>query len=63
MAKSVNNKKEFTMSREEYIQHLSMRTNEIHMTTKNSKTGMGDIELAVPTGCCRGDAPCKTDGC
>ena len=51
MAKSVNDKKEFTMSREEYIQHLSMKTNEIHMTTKNSKTGTGVIDLAVPT-CC-----------
>ena len=51
MVKSVNNKKEFTMSREEYIQHLSMKTNEIHMTTKNSKTGTGVIDLAVPTGC------------
>ena len=63
MAKSVNNKKEFIMSREEYIQHLSMRTNEIHMTTKNSKTGMGVIDLAVPTCCCREDAPCKKNGC
>ena len=63
MAKSVNNKKEFALSREEYIQHLSMRTNEIHMTTKNSKTGMGVLDLAVPTCCCREDAPCKKDGC
>ncbi|MCI6808581.1 MAG: hypothetical protein MR958_00005, partial [Spirochaetia bacterium] len=63
MAKSINNKKEFALSREEYIQHLSMRTNEIHMTTKNSKTGMGVLDLAVPTCCCREDAPCKKDGC
>ena len=48
MAKSVNNKKEFALSREEYIQHLSMRTNEIHMTTKNSKTGMGCPYLLLP---------------
>lgn len=55
-------KKEFTMSREEYIQHLSMRTNEVHMTTKNSKTGCGVIDLAFPTVTCRDDAPCKQSG-
>ena len=64
MSKSVKStKKEFTMSREEYIQHLSMRTNEIHVTTKNSKTGLGVLDIAVPTCCCREDAPCKKDGC
>ena len=56
-------KKEFALSREDYIQHLSMRTNEIHVTNKNSKTGMGVLDIAVPTCCCREDAPCKKDGC
>lgn len=67
MSKSIKSvksaKKEFTMSREEYIQMLSMRSNEIHTTTKNSKTGMGVLDIAVPTCCCREDAPCKTSGC
>ena len=59
----VAQKKDFIMSREDYIQHLSMRTNEIHVTNKNSKTGMGVLDIAVPTCCCREDAPCKKDGC
>lgn len=55
-------KKEFAMSREDYIQFLSMRTNEIHVTNKNSKTGMGILDLAFPTCTCREDAPCKHKG-
>lgn len=61
--KPFNTKKEFTMTREEYIEHLSLRTNEVHMTTKNSKTGSAIIDLAFPVNTCRDDAPCKGDGC
>lgn len=62
MAKKNTQKKEFTMSREEYIESLSMRTNEIHVTNKNSKTGMGVLDLAMPTCTCREDAPCRHKG-
>lgn len=60
--KKNNTKKEFTMSREEYIEFLSMKSNEIHMSTKNSKTGCGVIDLAFPVVTCREDAPCKKSG-
>lgn len=63
MSKKNAQKKEFTMSREEYIEHLSMKSNEVHMTTKNSKTGCGVIDLAFPVITCREDAPCKKGGC
>lgn len=59
MSKKNAQKKEFTMSREEYIEHLSMKSNEIHMSTKNSKTGYGVIDLAFPVVTCREDAPCR----
>lgn len=60
--KKNNTKKDFTMSREEYIEFLSMKSNEIHMSTKNSKTGCGVIDLAFPVVTCREDAPCKKSG-
>lgn len=63
MSKKNAQKKEFTMTREEYIEHLSMKSNEVHMTTKNSKTGCGVIDLAFPVITCREDAPCKKTGC
>lgn len=63
MPKKNTQKKEFTMTREEYIEHLSMKSNEVHMTTKNSKTGCGVIDLAFPVITCREDAPCKKGGC
>ena len=63
MSKKNTQKKEFTMSREEYIEFLSMKSNEVHMTTKNSKTGCGVIDLAFPVITCREDAPCKKTGC
>lgn len=63
MAKKNTQKKEFTMSRQEYIEFLSMKSNEVHMTTKNSKTGCGVIDLAFPVITCREDAPCKKGGC
>ena len=52
-------KKEFTLSREEYIAQLATKTNKIHMTNKNSKTGPAILDLAFPVCSCRSDAPCK----
>lgn len=51
--------KEFKMSRDEYIAHLATKTNKIHMTTKNKKTGPAILDLAFPVCTCREDAPCK----
>lgn len=51
--------KEFKMSRDEYIAHLATKTNKIHMTTKNKKTGPAILDLAFPVCSCREDAPCK----
>ena len=55
----MKDKKEFTMSREEYIDFLSTQSNEISMSNKNSKTGMACLNLAMPVCTCRPDAPCK----
>lgn len=56
-------KVEVNMSREEYIQFLSRKSNLISMTNKNSKTGMGVLTLSLPAiVTCRADAPCKS-GC
>ena len=46
-------------TREAYIEELSLRTNEVHMTTKNAKTGMACLDFAFPLCTCREDAPCK----
>ena len=54
--KKNNDKK---MSRQEYIDFLSNKSNEINMSNKNSKTGIGCLNLAFPTCVCRNDAPCK----
>lgn len=51
--------KDFKMSRDEYIAHLATKTNKIHMTTKNKKTGPAILDLAFPVCTCRDDAPCK----
>lgn len=51
--------KEFKMSRDEYIAHLATKTNKIHMTTKNKKTGPAILDLAFPVCSCRENAPCK----
>ncbi len=51
------------LTREEYIDYLSNKTNEIHLSTKNRKTGGCCNDLAFPTCTCRDDAPCKKDGC
>lgn len=56
-------KKEFTMSREEYISQLAHKSKEIHISNKNSKTGVACNNLAFPTCSCREDAPCKATGC
>ena len=46
-------------TREAYIEELSLRTNEVHMTTKNAKTGIACLDFAFPLCTCREDAPCK----
>ena len=51
--------KEFKLSRDEYIAQLATKTNKIHMTTKNRKTGPAILDLAFPVCSCREDAPCK----
>lgn len=56
--KKTNNQKNY-LSREEYIKELSLRTNEIHMSTKNKKTGPAILDFAFPLCTCREDAPCK----
>lgn len=58
----MKNKKEFNMSRKEYIDFLANKSNEINMGNKNSKTGVACLNLAFPVCTCREDAPCK-EGC
>ena len=55
----MKNKKEFTMSRQEYIDFLASKGNEISMSNHNSKTGIACLNLAFPVCTCRPDAPCK----
>ncbi len=52
-------KKDFTMGRQEYIDFLANKSNEINMANKNSKTGAACLNLAFPVCVCREDAPCK----
>ena len=59
--KKVKDKKEFTMSRQEYIDYLASKTNEINMSNNNSKTGKACLNLAFPLVTCRPDAPCRPD--
>lgn len=54
--------KENVLPREEYIQQLSKRTNEVSITHENAKTGGCCNDLAFPTCTCRDDAPCKLSG-
>lgn len=61
-AKNNTKNNEVKMSREEYISHLSNRTNKISMSNKNRKTGPAILDLAFPICTCREDAPCKK-GC
>lgn len=53
-------KQNFTMSRQEYIDFLANKSNEINMKNNNSKTGAACLNLAFPVCTCRSDAPCKT---
>ena len=57
MSKKKN--KEFKMDRQEYIDFLANRTNEISMSNNNSKTGKACLNIAFPVVTCREDAPCK----
>lgn len=51
--------KEINMTRDEYIDYLSRKTNIISTSFKNSKTGPLVLDLAMPAGVtCRPDAPC-----
>lgn len=52
--------KEF-MPRDQYIELLSLRTNEVHLTNNNSKTGVNCWNTAMPVSTCREDAPCKPE--
>ena len=51
--------KEYTMTRQEYIDFLANKSNEINMANNNSKTGTACLNIAFPTCVCRSDAPCK----
>lgn len=53
------NKKEFKMDRQEYIDFLANKTNEISMSNNNSKTGKACLNIAFPLVTCRPDAPCR----
>lgn len=59
--KNKTNKKEYAMSRQEYIDFLANKTNEISMSNNNSKTGKACLNLAFPVVTCRPDAPCKAE--
>lgn len=48
----------FTAERMEYIDFLSTKSNEICFSNRNKKTGIGCLNLAMPTCVCRPDAPC-----
>jgi hypothetical protein len=50
--------KEFKMDRQEYIDFLANKTNEISMSNNNSKTGKACLNIAFPVVTCRPDAPC-----
>ena len=52
-------KKEFFLDRQDYIDFLANKSNEINMGNKNSKTGVACLNLAFPVCTCRRDAPCK----
>lgn len=60
MSKTKTNKN--MIPREDYIRELSLKSNKIHMSTKNKKTGPAIIDFAFPLCTCREDAPCK-DSC
>ena len=50
------------LPKEEYIEMLSMKSNEVSISKSNGKTGSCCNDLAFPTVTCREDAPCKLNG-
>lgn len=57
------NENKVWLPREEYINQLTAKTNEVSISCVNSKTGPLCNDLALPTCTCREDAPCKATGC
>jgi hypothetical protein len=57
------NENKIWLPREEYINQLAAKTNEVSISCVNSKTGPLCNDLALPTCTCREDAPCKATGC
>ena len=57
------NENKVWLPREEYINQLAAKTNEVNISCVNSKTGPLCNDLALPTCTCREDAPCKATGC
>lgn len=57
------NENKVWLPREEYINQLAAKTNEVSISCVNSKTGPLCNDLALPTCTCREDAPCKATGC
>jgi hypothetical protein len=57
------NENKVWLPREEYINQLAAKTNEVSISCVNSKTGPLYNDLALPTCTCREDAPCKATGC
>lgn len=51
------------LTKEEYVDYLANKSNEVHLSTSNRKTGGCCNDLAFPTWTCREDAPCKHGGC
>ena len=51
------------LTKEEYVDYLANKSNEVHLSTSNRKTGGCCNDFAFPTGTCREDAPCKHGGC
>ena len=57
------NENKVWLPREEYINQLAAKTNEVSISCVNSKTGPLCNDLALPTCTCREDAPCKATCC
>ena len=57
------NENKVWLPREDYINQLAAKTNEVSISCVNSKTGPLCNDLALPTCTCREDAPCKATGC
>jgi hypothetical protein len=51
--------KVFIQDRQEYIDFLASKSDEISMANNNSKTGKACLNIAFPVCVCRNDAPCK----